>query len=91
MLNSGVWPERIKAASLLATMTSPRPPGLLDELRRESLDSLVEMAAWRRAGHAYFSRIVLGRVAGIPESQHQMVAEEGPVEVIIEAASKLTN
>jgi len=90
MLSSGAWTDRNKAASLLAAMTFSRPAGLLAELRASNLDSLVEMASWRRFNHAYFSRMILGRMAGIPEDRLSKLAEVGPVEDIIEAVKSLS-
>jgi hypothetical protein len=44
------------------------------------------MASWRRASHAYFARMLLGRVAGLPEQQVNDLAWNGPATAIIEAA-----
>jgi hypothetical protein len=88
MLNSGVWSDRNKAAALLMELTPGRHHKLLDKISSMSLDSLIEMASWRRMGHAYFARIILGRVAGLPEDRLKELAWKGPVETIIEAASK---
>ena len=46
-------------------LTAARDGDLLRKIRSEALDSLIEMAQWRDSSHAYFSRVVLGRVAGI--------------------------
>jgi hypothetical protein len=86
MLNSGVWSDRNKSAGLLAQLTDQADPALLGKLRSLALDSLLEMAAWRQPGHAYFSRMLLGRVAGLPEDRLHDLAWNGPIEVIIEAA-----
>jgi hypothetical protein len=86
MLNSATWTDRNKAASLLMQLTAARNTDLLAKLRASALDSLIEMARWREAGHAYFARMVLGRVAGLPEDRLQGLAWNGPVDAIIEAA-----
>lgn len=85
MLNSGTWTDRNKGASLPMQLTATRNPALLEKIRTNPLDSLVEMALWRDLGHAYFSRIILGRVAGIPEDRLDKLAWTGPVEKIIRA------
>ncbi|MEO5924697.1 MAG: hypothetical protein ABIR70_12810 [Bryobacteraceae bacterium] len=90
MLGSGIWTDRNKAAGLLVEMTSQRPAALLATLRTKSLPQLIEMAAWRKLGHAYYARIILGRIVGIPEPELQKLAAEQP-EAILEAASKLAN
>jgi hypothetical protein len=86
MLNSGTWSDRNKAAMLLDGLTAARSPQLLARIRSTALDSLIEMASWRRPGHAYYARRVLGRVAGLPEKQLHELAWKGPVEVIVAAA-----
>ena len=86
MLNSGVWSDRNKGSSLLMQLTVERSPDLLAKLRSVVFDSLVEMATWRRPGHAFFSRIILGRVAGLPEDRLQKLAWNGPVDAITTAA-----
>ena len=53
-----------------------------------ALDSLIEMASWRRPNHALFARMVLGRVAGIPEDRLKDLAWNGPVDAIIKAAER---
>ncbi len=85
MLNSGVWTDRNKGAALLEQLTARRNSDLLTKIRLAALDSLLEMASWRRAGHAYFARMVLGRVAGLPEDRLKELAWNGPVDAIIEA------
>jgi hypothetical protein len=86
MLNSGRWSDRNKSAALLVSLTAGRDPATLTLLRTGALDSLVEMASWRRASHAYFARMLLGRVAGLPEQQVNDLAWNGPATAIIEAA-----
>jgi hypothetical protein len=85
MLNSGAWSDRNKSTSLLAQWTDGRNAPLLAKIRSSALDSLVEMASWRRPGHAYFARMVLGRIAGLPEDRLNELAWSGPVETIVAA------
>lgn len=88
MLNSGLWTDRNKGAALLEAMTVGRPPDLLAKIRSAAIDSLIEMASWRRPSHAYFGRMILGRVAGLPEERLKELAWNGPVGAIIEAAGQ---
>lgn len=89
MLNSGVWKDRNKAAGVLWGMTTARDPALLAKLRAGALDSLIEMASWSSPGHAGMPRLILGRVAGMPDAQIMPLAmASGPPTAIIEAARK---
>ena len=88
MLSSGRWSDRNKGAALLMELTTGRNPDLLLKIRAAALDSLVEMASWRRPSHAYFARMVLGRVAGLPENRLKELAWNGPVDVLLEAAGQ---
>jgi hypothetical protein len=69
-------------------LTAGRNSDLLAKIRSVALDSLVEMASWRRPSHAYFARIVLGRVAGLPEHRLEKLGWSGPVELIIKAVGQ---
>ncbi len=89
MLNSGVWKDRNKATAVLWSMTAARNPALLAKLRAEALDSLIEMASWSSPGHAAMARLILGRVAGMPDERILPLAmAEGPPTEIIEAARR---
>lgn len=83
MLNSGSWTDRNKSASLLEQLTMSRNAERLGKIRSLALNSLIEMASWRRAGHAYFSRMVLGRVRGLPEDRLKDLAWNGPVSQLL--------
>jgi len=85
MLKSGVWTDRNKAGFALMDLTRARPPALLAELRAQALDSLIEMAKWRDTSHAYFARILLGRIAEIPEKKLEKEAFQRSPQPILEA------
>jgi len=87
MLSSGIWTDRNKSAAVLEALTAKRTATVLAKLRANALDSLIEMAMWHEASHAYFARMVLGRVAGIPEKRLQELAGNGPPEAIVAALS----
>lgn len=86
MLNSGVWTDRNKGAWLLDEMTKERNPELLEKIRAGALDSLIEMARWRRANHASSARTILGRIGGIPEDRLTAMVWNGSPEAIVSAA-----
>lgn len=85
MLNSGMWADRNKAGLLLETLSVSRDQCLLARLRSSALESLLEMARWRDAGHAYAARILLGRVAGIEEARLQQLVQNSQTDEIISA------
>lgn len=85
MMNSGAWTDRNKGAFVLERLTASRDVAVLSKLRAGAIDSLVEMALWRRPGHAYHARMLAGRIAGLPEEQLAKLAWDGPLEAIIDA------
>jgi|ERR1041385_1431705 hypothetical protein len=88
MLSSGSWTDRNKAGFLLTELSKRRPPRLLNQLRSQALDSLIEMARWRSRGHADFARILLGRIAGIEEARLQQLVDAGQVDEIIHSLQR---
>jgi hypothetical protein len=88
MLSSELWTDRNKASGLLAALSERRDPRLLGQLRARALESLIEMARWRSYSHACFARILLGRVAGIEETEAQRVAQSGQVDPVINMLQK---
>jgi hypothetical protein len=85
MLNSGVWSDRNKSAGLLLELTAGRDADLLAKIHAQALDSLVEMASWRRESHSLRARIVLGRIAGLPENEVKKLAWDGRIDAIVDA------
>jgi HEAT repeats len=88
MLNSGTWTDRNKGAALVMQLTAARNPELLAKIRASALDSLVEMASWKRPSHAYFARMILGRVGGLPKDKLAKLAWDGPPNAIPDAVRK---
>ena len=84
MLSAGVWTDRNKGAMVVERLTATRNPELLANLRATALDALIEMAEWRETSHAYTARMIVGRVAGIPEARLEQLAAKGPVSAITE-------
>ncbi len=83
LLRSGLWTDRNKAGFLLLSLTKSRDPALLGQLRSQALAPLLEMARWGTAGHAYFARILLGRIAGIEEGRLSELVQAGQVDAIL--------
>lgn len=88
MLNSGEWTDRNKSGSLLEKLTRKRDPNLLRLIQASAMPSLIEMSRWKNPAHAVYYRMILGRIAGIPEDQLQKLVKSGKVEEIIQAAKK---
>lgn len=85
MLTSGRWTDRNKGLLLVAALIERRP-ALVDRLRLETLDALVEMARWRFRGHSDPARLMLGRIARIPDGRLAELMAAGKTEEIITAA-----
>lgn len=83
LLRSGAWLDHNKASLVLVALTESRDPKLLTALRTDALDSLIEMARWRSAGHAEAALTMLGRMAGFSEDSLNRLIEAGQADTII--------
>jgi len=88
LLNSLVWTDRNKASFSLMELTSNRDSSLLKSLRKRAVRSLIEMARWKSAGHAYPAFCLLGRIGGLPEDQIHAAWSRSDREEVIDAALK---
>jgi hypothetical protein len=86
LLTSGRWSDRNKGLLVVSALSERRRRGLLDRLRRDAQFELIEMARWRVRGHSDPARLLLGRLAGIPEPRLAAMIQAGEVEAIIAAA-----
>ncbi|HEU0113007.1 MAG TPA: hypothetical protein VFQ73_19180 [Flavisolibacter sp.] len=68
MLNSVSWTDRNKGAMVLAELTRGKNKDVLEQIKKQALPSVIEMARWKNRGHAFFSFIILCRMAGKDES-----------------------
>lgn len=87
LLRSGSWTDRNKGSFLFLELTAGRDARILSALRTKALTALVEMAKWQEAGHALPARILLGRIAGLPEDRIQELVRDGNVQSILTAAA----
>ena len=87
MIRSGSWTDRNKASLLLGSLTMARDPRLLNRLRAEAWDALMEMARWRTTGWSSQPRMILARIAGIPEERVAALAE-GPLDAFLAAIKR---
>lgn len=88
LLNSPVWTDRNKASMPLRALSANRDPELIASLHQHALDSLIEMARWKSAGHAEASVRLLGRIAHLSEDVIQGAVGRGDPEAVIDAALK---
>lgn len=88
MLNSVVLSDRVESAKALLTLTDGSAPAALQQIRERALPSLAEMARWRTLRYALPPFLLLGRVAGLTDSQTQESWRKGDRESVIERALK---
>jgi hypothetical protein len=88
LLNSLAWTDRNKSSLALMQLTESRNPALLAALKARAFDSLVDIAQWTNPGHSMAGAVMLGRIAGIPDSEIYAMFERGERDKIIEAARK---
>jgi len=86
MLHSVVLSDRLKAAEALVTLTELKPKGSLDLLRERALPALVEMARWKSLQYALPAYVLVGRVAGLSETEIHSRWEKSDRESVIEQA-----
>jgi hypothetical protein len=85
LVKSGSWSGHNKGTLVLMALTNGRDPAILQQLRSEALDALIEMARWRNAGHAAAAIMLLGRIARIEEHRLEELAEKGQVDTVLAA------
>lgn len=86
-LNSVSWTDRNKGVFALMSLTEPRDPALLAQLRTRALPSLVEMARWTSPGHAMGAYIILARIAGLDDRAAFEAWQAGERESVIARAA----
>ena len=89
MLNSLSWSDRNRAVTALMTLTDQPDPSILDQIRERALQSLIDMARWKTLAHALPPYLLLGRVAGLPETEVQAAWSRGDREWVIGQATAL--
>lgn len=85
LLEAGTWTDRNKGLLLWEALTSRREKDRLKDLRKV-IPSLIECARWKSNGHALPARMLLGRIADLPDEQIVQLSNEGKVEQLITAA-----
>ena len=85
LLNSLVWTDRNKSSLALMQITETRDSTLLALLKSRALPSLIEMAQWKAMGHATAPLVILGRIAGMPDTDIFAALASNRREPILEA------
>jgi len=91
MLNSIVLGDRQQAALALVTLTEPGASGAtttLDLIRERALPALVDMARWKTLRYALPAFLLVGRTAGISDTDLQAQWQKGDRDTAINEATK---
>ncbi len=83
MLDALAWTDRNKAMAVLIQLTEGAEGPVVAKLRERSLPTLAEMARWQCEGHATMAYLLLGRAAGLPESETLDAWQAGKRESVI--------
>ena len=86
LLHSIVLSDRVEAVDALLMLTDGGAPEVLEQLRERATGPLEEMARWKTQRYALPPFLLLGRLAGIPDSQLQQGWQSGDREAIIRKA-----
>ncbi|HVW02402.1 MAG TPA: hypothetical protein VHB77_18755, partial [Planctomycetaceae bacterium] len=86
MLESIHWTDRNKAMSVLIAASSSADNAIVNRLRTRSVPTLVEMARWNSEGHALMPFLLLGRVAGMSDTEVLQAWSTGKREAVISRA-----
>ncbi len=89
MLHSIVLEDRVQAARALVLLTDSPNPGALDLIRQRGMDSLKEMARWTTLRYALPPFVLLGRVAGLADTEIHTQWENGNRDSVIQKALAL--
>jgi hypothetical protein len=89
MLNSTEWTDRNKASGALMELSTGRDRELLTAIRKEAMDSLVEMARWKSRGHAKAAFMILGRMTPLADEELNAAWDRDDRESVIRAASTM--
>ncbi len=84
LLFSGKWTDRNKASMLLLRLTERRNSTLLESLRRQAVQPLIEGASWRGdPGHSTAFLVVLSRCLMVPVGKLKVLIDGNNVTTIL--------
>ncbi len=67
LLNSISWTDRNKSSMVLLSLTNDRNADVLEKIKKDAIESITDMAAWKNFGHSLPGYILLGRIIGWQE------------------------
>lgn len=88
MLNSVTLSDRIEGSRTLLTMFDELTAQTVLQIKDRALLSLEEMAHWHHLPHALPAYLLLGRVAGIPETEMEQAWSRGDREEMLKRIEK---
>jgi len=86
MLNSLAFTDRIRAVKALEILTDTRDAMVLSQMRERALDALIEMARWKSLENALPAFLLVGRIAGLSDSDIQTRWTSGGRDAVIAMA-----
>jgi len=86
LLNSAVLSDREESIKTLLVLTSKKSAATLDLIRAHSLPDLAEMARWKNARYALPAFQLLGRIAGLADSDVRASWDNGDHDAVIQKA-----
>ena len=86
LLNSVVLSDRMESTRVLLALTERQNAAALDLIRERALPALAEMARWQTLSYAQPPFQLLGRVAGLKDTQVNDSWEKGDREAVIQQA-----
>lgn len=69
MIHSVIWTDVNKAGMVLLNLSESRDPVILNRIKQGALVPLKQIADWKVVMHALIARLILGRIAGIPDEK----------------------
>ena len=83
LVESVEWTDRNKAMLVLDGLSAGRNEAVVAKLRAASLPALVEMARWHTEGHASMALELVGRIAGMSDTEIKVAWDAGKREDVI--------
>jgi hypothetical protein len=87
MLHSLVLSDRQRAAEALIILTDPGNSAVLDLMRQRALPELIEMARWKTLRYALPAFLLVGRIAGMADTDLHAQWQAGDRETAIRQAA----
>jgi hypothetical protein len=84
LLHSAVLSDRVESLKLLLTLTDRPAPQVLDQIREQALDDVIEMARWKTPDYALPPFLLAGRLAGMTDPLTQQAWRKGDREAVLQ-------